>query len=152
MGLPYVYTPQIVVDGYRQASGGQRDAVEVEIADAAVAQDDAVDVSLTRLSPTSLRVAVAARADVGGEADIVLIGFDVMHITDVTGGENKGTRLVNYHVVRDIKSIATWSGEPLELTVPMEADHGGTDFCAVLVQERGQGRIIGAARIDMRGS
>ena len=150
LGLPYVYTPQIVIDGYRQAAGGRRDEVEAQIALAAGDAAAAVEVRLTRLSATRLRIEVPAMPAREDAADVVLIGFDAMHQTDIGKGENRGMHLVNYHVVRDIKSIASWAGDGLDLIVPLSTDHGATDFCAVLVQEAGQGRIIGAARIDMR--
>lgn len=151
LGLPYVYTPQIVVDGARQASGGRPQAVDAAIAAAREETQD-VAIALTRLSATSLRIEIPATARLANGADIMLIGFDTMHRTVIEAGENRGTTLVNYHVVRDVKSIATWHGERFSLTVPLMPDAGVTDFCAVLVQEAGQGRIIGAARIDMRGS
>jgi hypothetical protein len=151
LGLPYVYTPQIVVDGYRQVSGGRRDEVEAEIAAAAANKSHAVEMTLTRLSPTMLRIEIPAGVPRAEAADIVLIGYDAMHETEIARGENSGMRLVNYHVVRDVKSIASWNGDRFELIVPMETGHGSSDFCAVLVQEAGQGHIIGAASIDMRG-
>jgi hypothetical protein len=150
LGLPYVYTPQIVVDGHLQASGGRPDDVEAEIATASADTAGRVEVTLTRLSSTRLRIALPASVLQGGAADIVLVAFDERHTTRVEGGENDGKTLVNHHVVRDVRSIAAWTGERFELTVPLDDDHGAPDFCAVLVQLSGQGHVIGAASIDMR--
>jgi hypothetical protein len=149
LGLPYVYTPQIIIDGTLQASGSRRDAVDAEIDAARADAAGKVAVTLTRLSPTQLRIEIAAMA-LGENADIVLVGFDAMHSTVIGAGENRGATLVNYNVVRDIKAIASWTGEAFDLTVPLATEHGSTDFCAVLVQQVGQGRILGAARVDMR--
>lgn len=149
LGLPYVYTPQIVIDGHRHASGGQPRAVEAEI-ETAVAGGGGVEVTLTRLSAITLRIQLPAAALGKNTADIILVGYDERYVTQITHGDNKGMTLANHHVVRDVKSIASWNGETLDLTVPIDEEHGGTDFCAVLVQRQGQGRIIGAARLDMR--
>lgn len=149
LGLPYVYTPQIIVDGYRQASGSRPDAVEVEIAMASEDRTRTVDISLTRLSTTQLRIEMPA-TPLGKDVDIVLIGFDAMHRTRIGKGENTGTMLANYHVVRDVRTIANWTGDRFDLTVPLTSRHGETDYCAIIVQEADQGRIIGAARVDMR--
>lgn len=151
IGLPYVYTPQIIVDGTLQASGSRRDAVDAGIATARTDVAGKVAVTLTRLSPTQLRIEIAA-TPLGENADIVLVGFDAMHSTDIAAGENRGATLVNYNVVRDIKAIASWTGDAIDMTVPLATEHGSTDFCAVLVQQAGQGRILGAARIDMRAA
>ncbi len=149
LGLPYVYTPQIVVDGHLQVSGSHLDEVEAEI-ESVHADEGAVEVTLTRLSPVRLRIQIPAAALEEGGADVILVGFDERHETEIVGGENSGMTQVNHHVVRAAKSIASWNGDRFDLTVPLDADHDGTDYCAVLVQRHGQGRIIGAAKIDMR--
>jgi hypothetical protein len=149
-GLPYVYTPQVVIDGHRHASASRPDAAEAEIAGASNTGPPVVNVKLTRLSPGRLYVEVAGAAEPGLSADIVLVGYDERHVTRIESGENSGKTLVNHHVVRGFKSVASWSGRRFELTVPLDDDGERSDFCAVLVQLPGQGRIIGAARIDMR--
>ena len=58
--------------------------------------------------------------------------------------------MTNANVVRSMRRIGTWRGDALELKLAL-ADLGakGRDACAVLVQERGSGRIIGAASIPL---
>lgn len=154
LGLPYVYTPQIVVDGRFETSGSRPDDVDADIAKAAAAPGDSVEVTLIRLSPTQLRIALPVTALADGPAEVVLVGFDERHETVVSHGKNSGMTLVNFHVVREVRAIATWRGGAFDLTVPLDGGDlsGGTDYCAVLVQQPGQGRIIGAGVIDMRGA
>ena len=154
LGLPYVYTPQIVVDGRFDASGRRPNQVDADIAKAAEAAGDSVDVTLMRLSPTQLRIELPATVLTEGPAEIVLVGFDRRHETVISRGKNSGMTLVNYHVVRHVRALASWSGSAFDLTVPLESgdSSGGTDYCAVLVQQPGQGRIIGVGVIDMRAA
>ena len=55
-------------------------------------------------------------------------------------------------MVRIARPVADWNGEAVDLVQRLaELDSPGGDFCAVIVQERAQGRILGAAFVDMRG-
>ncbi|MHA1571172.1 MAG: DUF1223 domain-containing protein, partial [Alphaproteobacteria bacterium] len=87
----------------------------------------------------------------GGEAEVVLVRFDHKRKTNVAGGENQGRALKNIHIVRQFRPLATWRGEALTLTVPLEDLGGvGVDFAAVIVQELGQGPVLGLAMLDLR--
>ncbi|MCZ6844651.1 MAG: hypothetical protein O7F69_02025, partial [Alphaproteobacteria bacterium] len=56
------------------------------------------------------------------------------------------------NVVRVMRPVADWNGEPVDMVQRLvDLDSPGGDFCAVLIQERAQGRILGAAVVDMRG-
>ena len=152
LNLPYVYTPQIVVDGEIHASGNRPGEVTAAIAQARTADRGRVEIRLDMLSDDEVRVRIPAAAPVyRSEADIVLVRFDRLHVTEVTAGENAGRTLENYHVVRAARPISTWNGEAVDDVMRMvEFDGPPPDYCAVLVQERGQGRILGAAVLDMR--
>ena len=149
LGLPYVYTPQMIIDGRQQASGSRRDAVDAGIVAARAEADSRVAVTLRRLSPMQLQIDIVAMP-LAEPADIVLVGYDAKHRTEIAAGENRGITLDNYNVVREFKTIASWNGDRFQLTVPLSSDHDASEFCAVLVQQADQGRILGAARLDMR--
>lgn len=153
LNLPYVYTPQIVVDGVLQASGNRPEEVEAAIEAAAARDRDRVDVQLDRLSDEEVRLRIPAGEPVyRDEADILLVRFDEKRVTKVTAGENEGRELENHHVVRTLRPVATWSGGAVDDVLRiMELDEPVPDYCAVIVQERKQGRILGAAMVDMRG-
>ena len=51
-----------------------------------------------------------------------------------------------------MRPIGDWNGEAVDMVQRLvELDAPGGDFCAVIVQERAQGRVLGAAFVDMRG-
>ncbi len=150
LGLPYVFTPQMVVDGVFQGSGGDRALITNYIRSATVLRKPWVDVVLNRLDDRKVEVRLPGTS-YGGEAEVVLVRFDAILKTDVVGGENKGRALKNIHVVRQFRPVATWRGEALTLTVPLEDLGGvGVDFAAVIVQELGQGPVLGLAVLDLR--
>jgi hypothetical protein len=152
-GLPYVFTPQAVVDGRMQASGNRQDDILRNIDEAGKVDRGRIDVELTRISAGQVRVQIPVpEAVYRGEAEIILIRFDEKKETVVTHGENAGKTLLNYNVVRVMRPVADWNGEAVDMVQRLaELDGPGGDFCAVIVQERAQGRILGAAFVDMRG-
>jgi hypothetical protein len=151
-GLPYVFTPQAIVDGRMQASGNRREEILRHVKESGDSEQDRIDVGLTRISASQVRILIPMTDTVyRGEAEIILIRFDEKTETLVTNGENAGKKLLNYNVVRVMRPVADWNGEAIDMVQRLaELDSPGGDFCAVLIQERAQGRIIGAAFVDMR--
>lgn len=151
-GLPYVFTPQAVVDGRMQASGNRQDSILHHIKAAGEVERGRIGVELTRISADQVRIRIAmTEAVYRGEAEIILLRFDEKRETVVTSGENIGKTLLNYNVVRVMRPVADWNGEPVDMVQRLaELDSPGGDFCAVIIQERAQGRILGAAFVDMR--
>lgn len=150
--LPYVYTPQVVVDGKLHASGNKPYQVEAHIARAREFQQGRVEVKLSRISEGQVRVQIpGSDAVYRGEADIMIVRFDDKQVTEVTRGENKGKTITNHHVVRLMRPVANWNGEAVDIVLRLQ-DIGGADpaYCAVFIQERDQGRILGASMVDMR--
>jgi hypothetical protein len=131
-----VYTPELVIDGWRQAVGSDRPAVLAALR--AAAQERAPPVPLTLLRGDGrVRVGVGRGA---GQGTVLLIGFDSQHRTPVTGGENGGQTLVEANVVRALDVLGDWQGAALLREVPMPAG----EHLAVLLQAP-DGRILGAA-------
>ena len=137
---PYVYTPQVVIDGVRHTTGSRTDAVESLIAEQTVRPK--VPVRVFRDAQGRLMASIAA-ADFAGTADIWFVTFRRRASTKVTRGENSGRLLVNYNIVRGLTRVGQWNGAPVEIELPVGETEG--DSCAVLVQTAGQGAIIGAA-------
>lgn len=153
-GLPYVFTPQTVVDGRMQASGNRQEDILRHINEAGDEVGDRIDVVLSRISADQVRIRIPmADAVYRGEAEIILLRYDAKKETVVTQGENSGKKLVNHNVVRIMRPVADWNGEAIDIVQRLaELDLPGGDFCAVIIQERAQGRILGAAFVDMRKS
>lgn len=150
--LPYVYTPQVVVDGKLHASGNKPYQVEAHIARAKEFKQGRVPVNLSRISDGQVRVEIpGSDAVYRGEADIMIVRFDEKHVTEVTRGENAGKTITNHHVVRLLRPVASWNGEAIDIVLRLQEIDGAVPaYCAIFVQERGQGRILGASVVDMR--
>jgi hypothetical protein len=151
-GLPYVYTPQIVVDGKHHASGNKPHDVMSRIESAQKDNQGRIGLHLERLSDTQIRIQISdVDARYRGEAEIIIVRYDDKHVTEVTGGENRGKTITNFHVVRLMRPVALWNGEAVDVVVALQELEGARPaYCAIFVQERGQGRILGASAVDMR--
>lgn len=150
--LPYVYTPQVIVDGQHQASGNKPQEVHANIRIAQDRTEGRVAVRIERISDREVRIQIPETdARYRGEADIMMVRFDEKHVTEVSRGENRGKTIVNHHVVRMLRPVARWNGAPVDVVVALqELDGAEPVYCAIFVQERGQGRILGASVVDMR--
>lgn len=150
LGVPAVFTPQVVVDGVLQASGNDRAGIEDMISSASDVRKPWVRVGLSQVAERRVQVTLPG-SDYGGEAEVVLVRFDARHETKIKRGENKGRKAVNVNVVRQLKPVTTWQGEPVELIVPIDdlGDGAGDDYAAVIVQEPGQGRILGVKVLEL---
>jgi hypothetical protein len=130
-----VYTPQLVVDGQQQAVGSERPAVLAAIATARAAIANGPSLKLARAGDT-LTIDIGTGAAAG---DIVLVGYDPQHATEVNAGENAGRVLREVNVVRSVASLGKWQGSELHLQAPRPSG----DADAVLLQAP-DGRILAA--------
>jgi len=144
--LRYVYTPQIVVDGAFEASGGKRADIYNYIERAKTLPH--VALKLTRRD-NGLQLELPA-SSVDGEVDIISVFADRRHDTKIMKGENRGRTLSYHNVVRHMEKLGTWHGKARTMAVGM-ADTGG-DFCAVILQMAKSRRIIGVAQVALDGS
>ena len=143
LGKGFVYTPQMVVDGAAEAVGSHRAVVAREI-DQARAASGKFPVRIVYKGNDMMTVSLPD-APAGKTATVWLVMFDGVHTTDIKSGENGGKKLTYYNVVREFRQIGTWSGKAM--TIPVNAEDEGRAGCAVLVQEDGTGRIVGAGKV-----
>ena len=149
LGIAYVYTPQLVIDGASHEVGSKRHAVKNAIAVSKAVKTRRVPVTLTSNATDRITVDIGHSDGYHGAATVWLVSIDRKHTTSVDAGENRGRTLANYHVVRDFRPIARWIGDAMTLELgPDELSKGAEgmgDGCAVLVQGNGgKGRIMGA--------
>jgi len=138
-----VYTPQIVVNGISEATGSDRGAVLALLAGATAGT---VAVGIAHQGD-GLRLTAAAVVD-GPAADLWLVSFDREHGVEIAKGENRGRTILYSHVVRGLWKVGSWSGLATEETVQPAGWPGAAGDCwAVILQARGDGRILGAAQI-----
>ena len=149
LGKGYVYTPQMVIGGAAEAVGSAREKVEREIdrARSRGARSVAVEIAIDNDGQLIARIGAGDR---GRAAAVWLVGYDRKLEIEVARGENAGKTLAYHNVVRDITRIGTWEGEAIEIALAIsDLRQEGRDSCAVLLQEEGQGAILGAARIAL---
>ena len=157
LGIAYVYTPQLVIDGARHEVGSNKRAVKDAIAASKASKARRAPVTLTSNGPHRLTVEIGHSDGYYGDATIWLVSVDRKHTTTVDAGENRGRKLTNFNVVRDFRPIGRWVGNAMTLELgPEELSRSGAgrgDGCAVLVQEnRGKGRIMGADLVWLQES
>jgi len=135
--LPSVYTPQLVIDGQHDRVGGG-DGI-------GASGDNRPGVPLA-ISVRNSNVVVALGAQPqSGPCDVLLLSYLPEAISKVTRGENAGHELHEFNIVRSVRKLGSWQGEGESFSVPLTAIAADATTVAVLVQQRDQGPIIGAA-------
>jgi len=153
MGHSGVYTPQMIVDGMNDLVGSRETAVEGAI-EARSADLRSIPVTLN-VSPREVHVWVGPGQEKGDDATIWMFQVLSKAVVNIHAGENDGRSITYRDVVRGVKAIGVWKGQAVSLDLPrddsMSEPH---DELAVVVQQNGYGRIVGAAllgRPDLEG-
>lgn len=141
MRLRSVYTPQVVIDGRRQLSGAQGEAIQVAVNEEAA----------RRLYPPQVQFRETGDAVGIGSGRVPTGGAEVWavayrpgpQIVAVAGGDNRGQSVRHINVVQSLTRLGEWSGRPILLTLPQVADPD--DRIVVMVQSRADRRILTAA-------
>lgn len=147
LGLKYVYTPQIVIQGRVQLPGNEREAVLQAVADQGRPKEALLSIRFA--APGQLVVDVAGKEN-ARPADIWLVQYDRTQITPIDRGENRGRELANYNVVRDLRRIGRWQGEPMQIAVDLGQEGAATIGCAILLQAESAGPVLDAVRCAPR--
>ncbi|NEX92401.1 DUF1223 domain-containing protein [Caulobacter sp. 17J65-9] len=138
MSLRDVYTPQFVIDGKRQLSGGKPDDVAAAVHEEAVHRAYPPDMAF----PSADRVAVGSGKSPRGGAQVWLVRYeDADQEVAVKRGENKGQTVRHGNVVRELVKLGSWKGRPAVFRLPKAEEPGLKTV--VLVQAR-DGRILAA--------
>ncbi|MGH6889731.1 MAG: DUF1223 domain-containing protein [Rhizomicrobium sp.] len=145
MGRGGIYTPQMIVDGVTDVVGSREAQVEAAIS-ARAGDMRSVPITLSATGDTLHIVIGAASKRQHAEATVWLFHILSRASVHVLAGENQGRNLAYRNVVRDVRPVGLWKGQALSLDLPrsdqISAPHDGA---AVLLQEGGYGRILGAA-------
>lgn len=147
MGRGGVYTPQIVVDGVSDAVGSREAAVDAAIA-AREADMTAIPLEL-RATQAEIHISVG-QSDANGTADATIWLFRILTkaSVNVRAGENSGRLLSYRNIVRDVRAVGQWKGQPVSLDLPRTLVAANPhDAIAIVVQQGGYGRILGAELI-----
>jgi hypothetical protein len=139
-----VYTPQMLIDGVSDVVGSRDGLVTAAIA-AREGDEEAVPV-LVSTSKQVLHISIGSGDHGDDNATVWLFRVQSSAKVVIGGGENSGHTLTYTNVVRDIRAVGMWYGHPLALDLPRDGMGAQPrDTFAVVVQQGGDGRIVGAA-------
>ena len=137
-----VFTPQLIVGGVDEAKSARRSVVNELLAEHS-ARPPRVHLTMTRGADGTLRIEATAEPPLSSEADVMLIRYTPHAAVEVTSGENNGRRLTHFNVVTSLETVTRWDGQgALQMTISAPGD----DPAVVMVQEKGQGAVLAAAR------
>jgi hypothetical protein len=150
LGARYVSTPQAVIQGRAYAVGSDRTAVKRAIGNARRRASARVQPRVSMPSPDKLTVTLPEGRP-GINATVWLVAFDDGHTARITAGENTGATITYTNVVRELRPIGTWTGEAKTFTADISKERAaGYGNCAILIQAKGSGTILGALSLPMR--
>ena len=146
-----VYTPQAVIDGRTHVTGSSRDAIDAAIA--ANASNLSVPIELSSSSDAVTVNIGAAPTPETPHATLWLVMYDRSVSVPIERGENTGRTITYSNVVKKLRPIAMWKGEPMSVDLPKsEMTQAKAGRCAVLLQTEAAGGlpgpILGAATIN----
>ncbi len=151
MGLWSIYTPQMVLDGRMEGVGSRTGEIASKISRIG-AMDETERISIPialSASPDTLSVTIED-GTASKECDIWLVTFDDEETTAIPRGENAGKTLTEYNIVRGIWHLGDWNGRKVTADVSVKDLGDGAENAVVLLQEKGQGPIHGAALASLR--
>jgi hypothetical protein len=145
LGLSSAFTPQVVVDGRSSFVGSDKRRILGALADS-VGETVPVDLEV---SNGVLTVGVLERPD-HRTYQVFVAAYLPQASTPVGRGENSGRTLQEFNIVRQFRSIGTWSGHAAQFRAAVESFPADATRVAVLLQRDGQGPIAGSASIELR--
>jgi hypothetical protein len=145
LGLSSPFTPQAVVDGRSSFVGSDKRRILDALADPV---GEMVPVSI-EVSEGMLIVGVPERQD--RKPYQVFVAAYLPHASTAVGrGENTGRTLQEFNIVRQFRSMGTWSGHAAVFRASVDSFPADASRVAVLLQRNEQGPIAGSAAIALR--
>jgi hypothetical protein len=96
-----------------------------------------------------MRISIGGTDSGGAPATVWLMHLRTAVTVNIGSGENEGRTMTYHNVVGDLRPVGEWKGEPASFDVPRSSLAGlPHDAVAVLVQQGGYGRVVGATLIS----
>jgi hypothetical protein len=151
MGLWSIYTPQMVIDGRLEGVGSRTREIAEKIGRVStMSLADRVSIPVAvEVSPETLSIKVEGGAAPKG-GDIWLVTYDEEKTTAIPRGENAGKTLTEYNIVSGVWRLGDWNGQPISTQVAVKDLEITADNAVIMLQEKGQGVIYGAAVARLR--
>lgn len=138
-GTGSVYTPQAVIGGIMETTGSRARGV-TRMINAAPPADAYVQIEKGHQGYNIKVSPLNETSDINAEAMVVTLLSE--SATDIRGGENKGLSVKGRNIAVDTEMLGEWSGK--EKTYQAAQMSEGYS-CAVIVQDRDKGKILGAS-------
>lgn len=137
-----VYTPQMVINGQEGMVGSRTALVE----DAIKRHSELPAAALVKISLMGDRLVVDVAPVAASSGHVVMAWYSRAENVAIGAGENNGRRMVYHNVVRGWADLGEWRGGRIAMTAPKPMSADGV---AVLVQDEGTGRILGAGQLSL---
>jgi hypothetical protein len=136
-----VSTPQVVIDGRRQVVGAGGAALQTAIDEEAARRIFPPEIEFRE---TGAQVGVGSGPSPAGGAEVVAVMYTPGPQTvEIDRGDNRGRSVRHTNVVRSVRILGDWTGQPRLYALPAARDPD--QAVAVLVQAKGDRRILNAA-------
>lgn len=151
LGVPGVYTPQIVVDGHMEAVGSHPGEVKRRIRQAERTPRPHYYIDIKR--DGAICIVRLPAADPDAAIRVHAIWYSGSRTVAIRGGENAGKRVEYANVVMGDRMLRRWQGAAGSIEVHMnDPQSQGADHLAILLEREDSGLIVGAARISLTGA
>ncbi|MEJ6789604.1 DUF1223 domain-containing protein [Brevundimonas sp. BR2-1] len=144
--LRAVSTPQVVIDGRRQVVGVGGAALQSAIDEEAARRIFPPEIEFR---DTGDQVGVGSGPAPDGGAEVVAVTYTPGPQTvEIEGGDNRGRSVRHTNVVRSVRTLGDWTGQPRLYALP--ATREPHQAVAILVQRKVDRRILNGAVLPPR--
>ncbi|MEP7164012.1 MAG: DUF1223 domain-containing protein [Ferruginibacter sp.] len=141
-----VYTPQLIINGEKEFVGSDAAMISEAITDA-VKEKPVIAISIQKIERAGKNISVNYKLDkILKNLTLQAALVQKQVFTNILKGENRGLKLINYNVVRDLNSNPV-SSSASAITLNIPPGYNDKDFEVVLyIQDDASGKIIAAIK------
>ncbi len=143
LNQPFIYTPQMVINGRYQAVGSKKLMVE-NLIETARTHYPLVEIS-PQWDGDDVYVSLPAMAAVAKGYNLFFAQITPFSSTKVTAGENNGRELKDSNIVLKLDNIGYWDGTATEFRKKIEIK---STMSALIIQTAEFGPIVGAGFVE----
>lgn len=146
-GSGSVYTPQVVINGVKEMVGSEEDKIANAIKQFQKEQSSS-EIVIDEIKTENSKVGLTY--SVKGNSDNSVINIAVVQnkiTTSIKAGENEGVTLTNYNVVRNFKTINSFSAEKNTVNIDLIPGIDKKDLSLILfLQDKNSNKIYAATK------
>jgi len=144
VGRSSVYTPQVVIDGQDAFVGTDRRRIGGALSLARTGVPVAISID-----QEDVVVKLGAR-EKAVPSGVLLVPYLRNATSSIGRGENAGRKLEEFNIVRGLRELGQWKGDAVNFRARLASLPRDATDVAVLVQSRGERRVIGAVTLPLR--